>query len=57
MSKPDRALPDMGAVLGGMPHPAEKEIRRKECPGRETGYGAAVFSEAEEASAPAPERN
>jgi|GEM_PF-2714800 len=26
-------MPDMGAVLAGMPHPAEKEIRRGERPG------------------------
>ncbi|MCR5808686.1 MAG: hypothetical protein K6G56_03900 [Clostridiales bacterium] len=25
-------LPDAGGIEGGLPHPLEKEIRRKECP-------------------------
>lgn len=28
-------LPDSGGMIGGLPHPLEKEIRRKECPPRE----------------------
>ena len=55
MERPDRELPDMGAVLGGLPHPAEKEIRRKECPGKDIGFSEAVFSRAAEASAPPSE--
>lgn len=30
-------LPDAGGILGGLPHPAEKEIRRKECPPKNQG--------------------
>ena len=30
-------LPDAGGIIGGLPHPLEKEIRRKECPPREDG--------------------
>lgn len=33
MNEKEYVLPDMGAVLGGGPHPLEKEIRRKELPG------------------------
>lgn len=40
MRSGDRALPDMGGVLGGLPHPVEREIRRRENPGY---YGGALF--------------
>ena len=33
-------LPDSGGVLGGLPHPLEKEIRRKETPGAVRQSGA-----------------
>ncbi|MBQ3850336.1 MAG: hypothetical protein IKH21_00545 [Clostridia bacterium] len=31
-------LPDLGGIIGGLPHPAEKEIRRKELPGAEESH-------------------
>ncbi|MBO4848131.1 MAG: hypothetical protein J5586_03160 [Clostridia bacterium] len=41
----DRTMPETGGALGGMPHPAEKEIRRKELPPRDGMAPPAVFNE------------
>lgn len=35
-------LPDIGGMLGGLPHPREKEIRRKEPPASEFGRKTAA---------------
>ena len=35
MPEKSYVLPDMGAVLGGEPHPLERETRRKELPAGE----------------------
>ena len=33
MTRRGAILPDIGGILGGLQHPLEKEIRRKELPG------------------------
>lgn len=45
MKKEGVDLPDLGGAEGGLPHPAEKEIRRKELPQYGSIGGRAVIKD------------